>query len=92
MWIQSLFGRMYTNTDCNVPKPRSKTRFVTSVRNIDPSLFDRCGLPKFLLLSIVVLIYRYNLIYFYFFQAYVLLLIFFSPFRCLLFFLLFSLN
>jgi hypothetical protein len=54
------------------------------VRNMGPSFFDRCDLPKFVLLFVVVVfICRYNLFYFYFFQVYVLLI--FSLFLCLLF-------
>jgi len=54
------------------------------LRNIDPSLFDRCGQPKFCI-CFVVLICKCNLVYFYFFQVYVLLIFFFSLFVCLLF-------
>jgi NADH-ubiquinone oxidoreductase chain 1 len=48
-------------------------------------VFDRCGLPKFCIISFVVLICRYNLVYFYFFQVYVFLLIFFRSFFVFLF-------
>jgi len=54
------------------------------LRNIDPSLFERCGQPKFCI-CFVVLICKCNLVYFYFFQVYVLLIFFFSLFVCLLF-------